>query len=148
MRTGFLLLVLLQMVLPVYAGVYKWTDSNGQVHYGDKPAAAGEAEEIDVDTDTSSGFSLDDEDRDEKRQRLLDAMQEDRLEKEAQREKERAEKDERRRRCAYLKDRLRRAQSATAMYTLDKDGNRVFYSDKKRKQSESKLRDQMRKVCN
>lgn len=29
--------------------VYKWTDANGQVHFGDKPAVSG-AEEIEVDT--------------------------------------------------------------------------------------------------
>lgn len=29
--------------------VYKWTDANGQVHFGDKPVASG-AEEIEVDT--------------------------------------------------------------------------------------------------
>jgi hypothetical protein len=29
--------------------VYKWTDANGQVHFGDRPAASG-AEQIEVDT--------------------------------------------------------------------------------------------------
>lgn len=34
---------------PAPTKVYKWTDANGQVHFGDKPIASG-AEEIEVDT--------------------------------------------------------------------------------------------------
>ena len=34
---------------PAPTKVYKWTDANGQVHFGDKPVA-GDAEQIEVDT--------------------------------------------------------------------------------------------------
>lgn len=34
---------------PAPTKVYKWTDANGQVHFGDKPVASG-AEQIEVDT--------------------------------------------------------------------------------------------------
>ena len=138
---------LLAFALPLHAGVYKWTDSNGQVHYGDRPEQPAGAEELKVETGPASGFALDDEERDEKRQRLLDAMQEDRLEKEELREKNRAEKEQRQRKCMVLKDRLRRAESASAMYKLDKDGNRVFYSSDQRKKSETRLQEQIRKTC-
>jgi hypothetical protein len=146
MRINFLALFML--ALPASAEVYKWTDSDGQVHYGDTPLAGGKAEELKVDADSASGFALDDDARNEKRQRLLDAMQEDRLEKEAQREKNRVEKERRQHNCVVLKDRLRRAERASAMYKLDKDGNRVFYSDDQRKNSENRLREQIKKTCN
>ena len=33
--------------MPASSGVYKWTDENGQVHYGERPANA-DAEKIDI----------------------------------------------------------------------------------------------------
>ena len=147
MRNVFLSAGLLILAMPLHAGVYKWTDSDGQVHYGDRPQSVGGVEELNVDAPAASGFALDDEARDEKRQRLLDAMEEDRQEKEQQREKNRAEKERRQRRCVVLKDRLRRAEGATAIYKLDKDGKRIFYSSDQRKNSETRLREQIRKTC-
>lgn len=140
-------LVLLLGCTTLYAGVYKWTDSDGQVHYGDMPQNTEDTEEISVDAEPASGFALDDDSRHEKRQKLLDAMEEDRLEKKEQREKDRVEKEQRSRRCAWLRDKLRRTQSATGVYKLDKDGNRVFLSNDQRTSSESRLRAQIRKEC-
>jgi hypothetical protein len=139
--------LLLITAVSASAGVYKWTDSLGQVHYGDRPDAVSGAEEVKVDGKASSGIAVDDESRDEKRQRLLDVMQEDRHDKQQQREKERLEQEKRQRRCVSLKDRLRRAESATGVYRLDRDGNRVFLSDQGRKQSENNLRAQIDKYC-
>lgn len=147
MRKAFFCVGLLIIAMPLHAGVYKWTDSDGQVHYSDSPQSVGGVEELNVEEPASSGFALDDEARDEKRQRLLDAMEEDRQEKEQLREKNRVEKERRQRRCVVLKDRLRRAEGATAMYKLDKDGNRIFYSSDQRKNSETRLREQIRKTC-
>lgn len=140
--------ILLITAMPVFADVYKWIDDKGQVHYGDKPSDVTEMEEMKLDNKASSGVALDDDSRDEKRQRLLDTMQEDRQEKEQQREKNRIEKENRQRRCVYLRDRLRRAQAANGIYRLDKDGNRVFLTDAGRQQSEENLRAQINKNCN
>ena len=43
------LLILLRVFIavPASSGVYKWTDENGQVHYGERPANA-DAEKIDI----------------------------------------------------------------------------------------------------
>jgi hypothetical protein len=139
--------ILLFAAVSASAGVYKWTDTMGQVHYGDKPTNASGAEEIRVDGKASSGIAVDDESRDEKRQRLLDVMQEDRHEKEQQREKDRADQEQRQRRCVSLKDRLRHIESATGLYRLDKDGNRIFLSNEGRKQSENNLRAQINHNC-
>jgi len=139
--------ILVITAISASAAVYKWTDDLGQVHYGDKPGDAVDAEEVKVDAKAKSGIAVDDKNRDEKRQRLLDVMQEDRQEKEQQREKARVEKEEQKRRCINLKDRLRHAENASGVYRLDKNGNRVFLSDEGRKQSENKLREQVNKYC-
>lgn len=139
--------MLLLLAFDVTAEVYKWTDADGQVHYGDRPHDSSSAEEINVDEETSTGFSLDDGSRSEKRQRLLDAMEEDRREKEAQREKNRVEQEKRNRQCIQLKDKLRRVESATGVYNLDKEGKRVFLTSDQRKHSEDELRAKIRKYC-
>ncbi len=147
MRIG-IAIVLLITSLSAYAAIYKWTDDKGQVHYGDKPNGASGAKEINVNTNNTSGIMPDDANLDKKRQRLLDAMQEDRQEKEQQRKKEQAEAEYRQRRCVYLRDRLRSIQAATGVYKLDDKGNRVFLSNQGRKQSEASLQQQINQYCN
>ncbi len=34
------------MAMPALAGVYKWTDKDGKVHYGDRPPEEGQAQEV------------------------------------------------------------------------------------------------------
>ncbi len=43
-----LLLVLLFACSPLFADVYKWTDEQGRVHYGDKPIAGAKQEKVDI----------------------------------------------------------------------------------------------------
>ncbi len=44
----FLLLVMLIAPLPAVAGVYKWTDAQGRVHYSDSPPPEAKAQQIKV----------------------------------------------------------------------------------------------------
>jgi len=39
-----------------YAEIYKWTDSNGVVHFGEQPPSQGESEEINVDVVQSTSM--------------------------------------------------------------------------------------------
>ena len=41
-RAVFLALFIGGMALPAYAGVYKWVDENGSVHYSEQPPKAGD----------------------------------------------------------------------------------------------------------
>ncbi|MDX1519812.1 MAG: DUF4124 domain-containing protein, partial [Gammaproteobacteria bacterium] len=43
------LILLLILGTAARADVYKWTDENGRVHYGDRPSVEHEADEIQVD---------------------------------------------------------------------------------------------------
>ena len=78
----YILPLLLVSPLAVEAAVYKWVDENGKVHYGDKPVTSQPSVEIQIDdTSSSPAYSGNDMSREEKRERLLQAMEEDRLEK-------------------------------------------------------------------
>lgn len=143
----YIVCIFLIASLQAHAAIYKWTDSQGQIHYGDKSDGARDTKELNVDTSNTSGILPDDVNRDKRRQRLLDVMQEDRQERERQRKKDQVEKEQRQRRCVYLRDRLRNIQAASGVYHLDDNGNRIFLSKEGRKESEAGLQQQISKYC-
>ena len=51
----FLLLVLLVASLPAGAGVYKWTDAQGRVHYSDNPPPEAKAQQVKVKINSIQG---------------------------------------------------------------------------------------------
>ena len=144
------IIFLLILVAPVAAnaGVYKWVDENGKVHYGDQPKASQPTVEMNVDeTTTEPSFSEDVLSREEKRERLLQSMEEDRLEKQEKRDKQKAENEKNRQKCNRYRDRMRHYQRANALYKLDKDGNRVYMSDSERASATKSLNAKINKYC-
>lgn len=50
-------ILFLFMALPVNAGVYKWTDEQGNVHYGDKPVNQEKATELQINSNVNTGVT-------------------------------------------------------------------------------------------
>ena len=140
---------LLLSTLAADAGVYKWVDENGKVHYGDQPKATQPAVEVDVDDTavTVPAFGGGDMSREEKRERLLEAMEEDRIEKQEKQEKQKAIKEQNRQKCNHYRDRMRHYERASALYKLDNDGNRVYMSEANRARATKDLRANINKYC-
>jgi hypothetical protein len=126
------------------AEIYKWVDDHGRTHYGDRPA--GEADSLQVDV-SKKGHMDSDTDRAEKRQRLLDAMQEDRFRKQQAADKQREQQQHAQRQCNHAKDRLKQYERAGYLYRLDKDGQRVVTSSEEREKVTERLRNEIRKNC-
>ncbi len=144
------LLQLLILAAPVaaHAGVYKWVDENGKVHYGDQPQSTQPSVEMNVDITTPEPSHVEDElSREEKRERLLQAMEEDRLEKREKREKQKSDMEKNRQKCNRYRDRMRHYERASGLYKLDKDGNRVYMSDGERASATKKLQARIKKYC-
>ena len=139
-------IALLCMQSPAIAEVYKWTDAQGRVHYGDKPQSD-KAETINLPSKEPPAVPHVSEDRLEKQRRLLDAYAEERRLKREADEKARKDKEERKRKCADLKDDLRNQENAGSIYRLDKDGKRVFLSHEEREASTAELRKQVQEWC-
>lgn len=127
------------------AEIYKWVDDQGRTHYGDKPADEADSMEVDV---SKKGHMDSDTDRAEKRQRLLNAMQEDRLRKQQEADKQREQQQYAQRQCTLARDRLKQYESVGYLYRLDKDGNRIVMPTEKRDQLTEQLRSDIRKNCN
>ncbi|MGD8407640.1 MAG: DUF4124 domain-containing protein [Thiohalophilus sp.] len=129
------------------AEVYKWTDEQGRVHYGDKPPDQG-ARQMQIDAGNGSPGPIPSEaERREKTQRLLRAYDEERRIKQQQEQRQEAEEAERRRRCARARDRLRRYTYAGSLYQLDDQGNRRYLDDSNRQQTEERARQEVEKWC-
>jgi len=142
-----LITILLCALAPIAsAEVYKWTDAQGNVHFGDKPPA-GKSETINLPTHEAPAVPAVSEDRIEKQKRLLDAYAEERRLKNETDEKARKEKAERKQRCADLRDDLRNQEDAGSIYTLDKNGERVYLSNEQREASTAALRKEVEYWC-
>lgn len=144
MRKFFILFFL--MVSPVSAGVYKWTDQNGVVHFGDRPVNQDEATELIIDTESRSGIT-NSSGNNKERARMTKELEEDRKSRQEKREKFQADKKKRKASCVQAKDRLRQYQEASGIYKLDKNGERVFYSNEERAAKEKKLNKVIAKNC-
>ncbi len=144
-------LALVLMSCTVNAKIYTWVDDNGNVHYGD---VAGHSDAVELKLDVGvfdKAISDISEDggltREEKRQRLIDVMNEDREEREKLEEEKKEKRKEKKEKCAQLKDKLKNMMLAQGIYNLDKNGNRVFISDKDRNRSENRLKKAIKKNC-
>lgn len=129
------------------AEVYKWTDEQGRVHYGDKPPEQG-ARSVDVDPGPASGSPLpSDAERRDKTRRLLRAYEEERRIKQQREQRQEAKAAERRKRCAWARDRLRRYRQAGRLYDLDDQGNRKILDDSQRQQAEARAAQDVSQWC-
>ena len=144
MRNIFVTFLLLFSTL-ASAGVFKWVDADGNVHYGDKPTTT--SERLNIDTQQSNVPVVDDEARAEQRQRLTESLTNDRLDREKQRKEAKDKKDKLNRRCVAAKDRLKNYQRASRLYNLDGEGNRNILSDKSRDKAIADLQVEIRKNC-
>ena len=129
----------------VNAGIYKWTDENGKVHYGDKPTAS--SAELNISVEQSSNTTSGDETREERRQRISDSMTEDRLARDKKKTEDKQKKADKKRLCNQSKDRLKNYKRANRLYNLKKDGNRNILSDESRKKAISDLEKEIRRNC-
>lgn len=151
MRTRIVFLLLLGWVsLAPASGVYKWVDEQGRVHYGEKPPARVQAQEMQLKTAPVDDTPIEDDDaaRSDQAQRLLRAYDEERALKKEQQQKSREEQAKRERNCALARDRVRRYETAGGLYNLDKDGSRRTLSDAERAASERRAQEDVARWCN
>lgn len=115
----------------VAEGVYRWTDAQGRVHFGDRPPGDDASLAI-APPAPSAGAAPTDAERAAKRQRLLDMYRDERLERAEREAKEKAEDEDRRRRCALAVDRLERYEASPRIYDPQPNGERRYLSDGER----------------
>jgi len=141
----FALLVVLA-AMPAAADVYRWVEKDGHVHFGDRPPP-GSAERITVPVAPAPDAGL--KNRRLRRQRLLDAFEEERRLQE-QAAKEAAQEAERRRQyCRQAQDRLRGIEASRRVYEMDEQGNRAYrwWNDNEKDQAIAEARRAVQQYC-
>ncbi len=148
MRWLLFLFGLMAAQAAVAADIYRWTDDNGQVHYGERPPEQG-AKRLDMPSTEAPPGSTDAAaaERRARQKRLLDAYTYEREQDEAERERE----DERARQlaqeCQRLQRHWRRLAYAGPVYIKGDDGERHYLNDDQRAAEMERLRPAYRQAC-
>ena len=132
------------------AKVYKWTDKNGKVHYSDKPFDQN-SEEIEL----KKPISQQKQQKAKADAQKIIQQQNRRLSNQFEQEKElkqqQAQKEQDQREyeaaCKEAKDGLKTLQMQRPVYELKDNGERVFYSEERRKKEIAQLNEIIATHC-
>lgn len=137
-----ILLCLLFVPGLVSAEIYRWTDANGQVHFGQRPAVAS-AEQIEVKPQVVERDQLTRE-REERVSRFFDARREEQAQASAAvAEKKSQRADE----CLQLRKKLASIPEGRTYYHSETDGQRSYYSDEQLDNARQQLRARVSERC-
>ena len=132
MRKIFVMVLLLACGAASAAGVYKWVDENGKVHYGDHP---GNSSAREVTLPAAPAPDENQRAREQKQKKLLQVFEEERQEKREQEVKAKAEQQKREHECTLAKARLKSYEQAGELTTKDNDGKERTLSKSEYKQA-------------
>jgi hypothetical protein len=138
----------LGLVLPAVAEVYRWTDANGQVHYGARPPPQG-AERLDLPKATVAPATgdADVEARRARQRRLLESYEYERGQKEAEAERAAQQQQQNAQRCRELQRRWRRLSHPGPIYFGRADGGRDYLDDAGREAEKERMRPAYVQAC-
>ena len=127
------------------AEIYKWTDSEGNVHFGDRPENTSEATQLEYDTSkagitNSSGNT-------EARELLLKTIEADRKDANERRRELAQQNAERQRLCARYKEKYDLHLRSTHTYKMRPDGEYDFYSEEQHDALREKLKAGVDRHC-
>lgn len=137
---------LLSTSIALGAGVYKWTDANGNVHYGDRPAGQ---DSVQMRVSTKAGKSSSPVAR--AKAPVAAAASAEAADAEPTpaelRAMARKEAAERATRCQDAKDRLQRFVQSRRLYRLDENGEREYLSEEQTLAARDKVQKKVEKNC-
>ena len=137
-------LLLIVMLLPTlaFAQIYRWTDADGRVHFGQRPPAGAEQVEVRpqvVERDEQTRA------REARSERFFDAR---RQEQQAAREQANQAQVAREQECQGLRRQLSRLQLGGRFFRNDAAGERVYYSDSEVEAARQRLAARIGQECN
>lgn len=139
MRVLLLLLALTPALAT--AEIYRWTDAQGQVHFGQRPAAGAERIEVRpqvIERDEST------RQREQRSERFFDAR---RQEQQAAGEQASQQRAQRERECRALGEELAVLQRGGRYFRTDAAGERVYYSESEIETAREQLASRIRQRC-
>ena len=132
-------------------GIYKWTDADGNVHYGERPPPGAESREMAPAPPPPAG---DVETSRQRLDRLLERQQRsDMLRRESienarrEREQDEAQAQVRKARCQAAKTDLEFLNEQRPVYYVDEKGERRYLDDREREEAKARLRREITTWC-
>lgn len=123
------------------AQVYRWTDAEGRVHFGQRPVAGAEPVEVRpqvIERDAAT------REREARARRFFDAREEERAQAAQQSALRQAEQA---RDCERIRQQLARMPEGRRYYRREAGGEATFYSDEQLDAARRQLRDQLSSRC-
>lgn len=128
--------------------IYKWTDENGTVHYGDRPIGANSAVRLDIISEPTDP---------ERVQQIVQARNDARAERreadaaraanEPSPEELRAKAEERAEKCTEYKDRLQKFVTSRRLYRHDENGERVYLDEEQTLAARAGVQEKVEEYC-
>jgi hypothetical protein len=139
------ILIALMVSGPSLAGMYKWTDSSGQVHYTDSPPVDQKAKALNPRTATPTGAEAEKSKMD-KQIEEFNQRQAEEQEKEELAKKNALEKKQREQQCVTLRNNLQLYLTKRRVAKND-NGEVVEVPYEQRLKEIENIQEQMKKVC-
>lgn len=124
-----------------HAEIYRWTDDQGRVHFGERPPAG--AERVDVRPQVVERDPATRE-REQRSERFFQARREEREQEQQRLAQSQAERDEQ---CRALRLQLQRLEHGGTFFRTDASGERHYYSDAEVEAARRELRNRTREMC-
>ncbi len=127
------------------AGVYRWVDGHGKVHYGDRPPSNEESTRIEV--KSAPEPVPEDRQRRMRTRRLLDALESERDREKQEAVQAKAEKARQESNCQTARRQVALYQRANNISRPGPDGERSYLSDEERSQVLARARVRVDQWC-
>lgn len=130
------------------AAVYKWTDADGSIHFGDQPPAAQKTENINIATPPrSSSSEIPKESVKERQEKLLKTMDEEKAAKQKAQEKQAKLDAENKQKCQELNNYKQNLETARRIVRTNSNGEREYLSDDERAKESSRTNAEITRYC-
>lgn len=128
--------------------IYRWTDAQGRVHYGERPPHE-QAEKLDLPKATpgSAAVPADEASRRLRRQRLLESFEYEREQKKVEQAKAAEQRRQQARACERAQRYWRGLLHPGPIYITQDNGERKYLSDEQRRSEQARFRPRYRKLC-
>lgn len=131
----------------VASEIYKWTDSDGNLHYGDRPTSEARVERLAIASRNTDNAAV--QDRLQARAEVRAAAEQAAADapKEKTREELRAEREKRQERCQQYRDKLDTFNRSQRLYRQDESGEREYLEEDEILAARTRVEQQIDENC-
>lgn len=127
--------------------VYRWTDAQGQVHYGTRPPSGDATKVLTQQPEAISNDAKSEDARVEMRRKMLESFERDRQVQRQQQDQAKLESRRQLLRCKQVTRHWNNLNHYGPIYYQNAAGGRVFYSDEDREAERKVLRKKLKQYC-